>query len=131
MERSIFSDETALAAFCERNGIRRLSLFGSRLKGTAREDSDVDLLVEFFPESIPGLFGIVRMENTLSEMLGAKVDLRIAGDLSRFFRDEVVAMAEPQYVAPRPLPHASYVKALESVVRQSCSRDRHEEPVSS
>ncbi len=99
MERSVFLDEAALTTFCERNGIRRLSLFGSRLKGTAREDSDVDLLVEFFPESVPGLFGIVRMENTLSEMLGAKVDLRTAGDLSRFFRDEVVATAEPQYVA--------------------------------
>jgi predicted nucleotidyltransferase len=99
MERSVFPDEAALAAFCERNGIRRVSLFGSRLKGTAREDSDVDLLVEFFPESIPGLFGIVRMENTLSEMLGAKFDLRTGGDLSRHFREDVVRTARLQYAA--------------------------------
>ena len=99
MERPVFSDEAALAAFCERNGIRRLSLFGSRLKGTAREDSDIDLLVEFFPESIPTLFGIVRMEMELSRMSGLKVDLRTAGDLSRHFRDEVVRTARPQYAA--------------------------------
>ena len=80
MERSVFSDEAALAAFCERNGIRRLSLFGSRLKGTAREDSDIDLLVEFFPHSIPTLFGVVRMEMELSRMTNLKVDLRTAGE---------------------------------------------------
>lgn len=64
MARPPFPDEAALAAFRERNGIRRLSLFGSRPKGTARSDSDVDLLVEFFPESIPGLFGNVRVETS-------------------------------------------------------------------
>ena len=37
------------------------------------------------------------MEIELTEMLGRKVDLRTAGDLSRFFRDEVVKMAEVQY----------------------------------
>ena len=99
MERSVFPDEAALAAFCERNGIRRLSLFGSRLKGTARLDSDIDLLVEFFPESIPTLFGVVRMEMDLSQMTGLKVDLRTAGDLSRHFRDEVVRTARLQYAA--------------------------------
>jgi hypothetical protein len=39
------------------------------------------------------------MEIELSELLGKKVDLRTAGDLSRYFRDEVVRMAEVQYAA--------------------------------
>lgn len=99
MDRAVFPDKGALSAFCERHGIRRLSLFGSRLKGTARDESDVDLLVEFRPDAIPGLFEMVRIENALSEMLGAKVDLRTAADLSQYFRDEVVANAKPQYVA--------------------------------
>ena len=43
------------------------------------------------------LFGIAGMEIELSEMLGKKVDLRTAGDLSRYFRDEVVRTAEVQY----------------------------------
>ena len=91
-------NESGLARFCEQHHIRRLSLFGSQLKGTARPDSDIDLLVEFEPEHIPGLLGIAGMELTLSELLGGKkVDLRTAGDLSRYFRDEVVRTAQVQY----------------------------------
>jgi hypothetical protein len=95
---SLNVDEKALAQFCQRNHIRRLSLFGSQLKGTPRPDSDVDLLVEFDPQHIPGLLGIAGMEIELSDMLGGrKVDLRTAGDLSRYFRDQVVRTAEVQY----------------------------------
>ncbi len=98
MHKSLNLDETTLARFCEQHHIRRLALFGSQLKGTARPDSDIDLLVEFDPEHIPGLFAIAGMELELSDMLGGrKVDLRTAGDLSRYFRDEVVRMAEVQY----------------------------------
>lgn len=91
-------DPATLARFCEHHHIRHLSLFGSQLKGTARPDSDIDLLVEFEPAHIPGLLGIAGMEIELSELLGGrKVDLRTAGDLSRYFRDEVVRTAEQQY----------------------------------
>ena len=87
-----------LAAFCEANGIRKLSLFGSQLHGTARPDSDVDLLVEFYPDRIPGLFKIAEMEFELSDMLGGKkVDLRTPEDLSRYFRKTVVQEAAVQY----------------------------------
>ena len=90
--------EEELAPVCRRHHIRKLSLFGSRLKGTARPDSDVDLLVEFEPNAVPGLLGIAAMELELSALLGGrKVDLRTAQDLSRYFRDEVVRTAEVQY----------------------------------
>ena len=70
-------EPSKLAAFCEANGIRKLSLFGSHLHGTARPDSDIDLLVEFYPDRIPGFFGIARMEHELSEMIeGRKIDLK-------------------------------------------------------
>ena len=46
MKRRLPIDEETLAGFCERHHIHRLSLFGSQLKGTARLDSDIDLLVE-------------------------------------------------------------------------------------
>jgi uncharacterized protein len=96
----IFPDQAALAAICRRYGIRRLSLFGSMLKGASRPDSDVDLLVEFEPEATPNLLTMAEIELTLSPLLaGRKVDLRTAGDLSRYFRDEVVGTAEPQYEA--------------------------------
>lgn len=99
MHRSLNLDQEALARFCRTHHIRKLSLFGSRLKGTARPDSDIDLLVEFDPAHIPSLIGIAGMEIELTEMVGAKVDLRTAGDLSRYFRDEVLRTAEVQYAA--------------------------------
>ena len=92
--------EAELAPICRRHRIRKLSLFGSRLKGTARPDSDVDLLVEFEPDAGTTLFDMARIEIELSALMGGRrVDLRTAGDLSRYFRDEVVRTAEPQYVA--------------------------------
>lgn len=97
--RRLDVDQAALAEVCRRHRIRRLSLFGSTLKGTARPDSDIDLLVEFEVGATPGLLGMARIEIELSELLGKKVDLRTAGDLSRYFRDEVVRSAEPQFVA--------------------------------
>ena len=97
MNHRLNLDQGGLARFCEQHHIRRLSLFGSQLKGAARPDSDIDLLVEFDPEHIPTLLGVAGMEIELSEMLGKKVNLRTAGDLSRYFRDEVVRMAEVQY----------------------------------
>ena len=97
MHESLKLDEATLARFCEQHHIRRLSLFGSQLKGTAGPESDIDLLVEFEPEHTPTLFGIAGMEIELTELLGRKVDLRTAMDLSRYFRDDVVRMAEVQY----------------------------------
>ncbi|HLY44960.1 MAG TPA: nucleotidyltransferase domain-containing protein [Stellaceae bacterium] len=93
-------DRDALAQLCRRHGIRRLSLFGSVLKGSARPDSDVDLLVEFELGAVPGLLGMAAIEAELSALLGGRrVDLRTAHELSRHFRDEVVRAAEVQYAA--------------------------------
>jgi predicted nucleotidyltransferase len=90
--------EEQLAAFCRKQHIRRLSLFGSTLAGTARPDSDIDLLVEFEPGNEPGLLGLATMEEELAGLLGGrKVDLRTPRDLSRYFRDEVLRTAEVQY----------------------------------
>jgi uncharacterized protein len=87
-----------IAEFCKRNRIRKLSLFGSALRGELREDSDIDLLVEFEPGHVPGL-AFFAMENELSEILGRKVDLNTPQFLSRYFREQVLAEAEVQYAA--------------------------------
>ena len=87
--------ESELGRFCREHGIRRLSLYGSMLKGTARADSDIDLLVEFEPGRIPGLLGLAEIEAQLSQMLcGRRVDLRTPNDLSEHFRDAVIETAE-------------------------------------
>jgi hypothetical protein len=100
MTKSLFADRTALAALCRQHHIRRLSLFGSALKGTAQQDSDVDLLVEFEPGCEPGLLGLAEIEAEISSLLGGRrVDLRTAQDLSPHFRGEIVRSAELQYAA--------------------------------
>jgi predicted nucleotidyltransferase len=86
-----------IVEFCRKQHIRKLSVFGSMLHGHIREDSDIDILVEFEPEHVPGLFGIVRLEQELSAILGRWVDLRSPEDLRRYFRAQVLAEAEVQY----------------------------------
>jgi len=89
-----------IAAFCRRNHILRLSLFGSIIRSDFRPDSDVDVLVEFAPGHAPGLFRLANMESELSALFdGHKVDLRTPADLSRYFRARVLAEAEVQYAA--------------------------------
>jgi uncharacterized protein len=93
---SIGSD--ALERFCQQHRVRRLSLFGSYLKGTATHESDVDFLVEFEAGGEPGLIGLAQMESELSALLqGKRVDLRTPRDLSRYFRDDVLKSAQVQY----------------------------------
>ncbi len=82
--------------YCRKNSIRHLKTFGS-IRGEdridLREDSDLDLLVEFEPGTRVTLLDMARMERELSELTGFKVDLRTAGDLSRYFRQEVLQEA--------------------------------------
>ena len=94
----LFTDRAALASLCCRHQIRRLSLFGSTLRGNARPESDVDLLVEFSAGARPSLLDVAEIEQELSALLGGRrVDLRTAEDLSRYFRDEVLREAKVQY----------------------------------
>ncbi len=86
-----------IEAFCLRHHVRKLSLFGSVLTPRFRAESDIDVLVEFEPGRVPGYFDLAGMELELTEKLGRKVDLRTPEELSRYFRDKVVAAAAVQY----------------------------------
>lgn len=84
--------------FCNRRHIRKLAFFGSLIRGESRPDSDIDVLVEFEPGHVPGFISLAGMELELSEILGGRrVDMRTPEDLSRYFRDEVIASAFVQY----------------------------------
>ncbi len=87
-----------IAEFCQRHHIRKLSLFGSVLRKDFGPESDIDVLVEFEPGHVPGFFRLFDLEKELSVLFGGRrVELRTPQDLSRYFRDEVVARAEVQY----------------------------------
>ena len=98
MNRHIVLPKEEIAEFCQRHHIRRLAVFGSALCEDFGPESDIDFLVEFDSAFIPTLFDIAAMEKELSELLGGqKADLRTPEDLSRYFRDKVLAEAEVQY----------------------------------
>jgi predicted nucleotidyltransferase len=86
----------AIAEFCRRHHIHRLSLFGSVLRDDFARDSDIDVLVEFDADHIPGL-EFFHMQAELSELLGRPVDLHTLDFLSPRFRDAVLHNAEVQY----------------------------------
>ena len=88
-----------IAEICRRFGITRLSLFGSVIRNDFHAESDVDILVEFAPTTRIGLIGVATMEADLTDAIGRRVDSRSAGDLSRYFRDEVIAGARLLHAA--------------------------------
>jgi predicted nucleotidyltransferase len=76
--------------FCKSHYIIKLALFGSVLSDHFSDTSDIDILVEFDPKHIPGLFSFVRMKEELSDNLGREIDLRTPEDISKLFRNEVL-----------------------------------------
>ncbi len=91
--------DAALAEFCRRHGVARLSLFGSILREDFTAQSDVDMLVEFLPSARVSLFDLGGMIVELGQMLGRRVDLRTPEDLSRYFRKAVLHEARSLYAA--------------------------------
>ncbi len=88
-----------LDAFCRKNHIVKLSLFGSALRDELKPGSDIDILVEFDKDHMPGLMDIAGMEIELTGIIGRKVDLRTPAELSRYFKDEVLSTAKVEYAA--------------------------------
>lgn len=86
---------STLPTLPQRRLVQRISLFGSHLHGDAGPQSDVDLLVEL-SEPV-GLFSFVDMKLRLEQALGKRVDLLTPDSLSKYFRDKVLAEAEPVY----------------------------------
>ena len=104
--------QAPIAGFCQRNGIQRLSLFGSVLTDRFSDASDIDVLVEFLPGERVGFFRLADIEKELSGLLGGrKIDLRTPMDLSRYFRDEVVRNATVLYAKP-------WISQLDEALRQ-------------
>lgn len=99
MNSHISIDREAVASFCRRHYMTRLALFGSVLREDFGPDSDIDVLVEFQPDHVPGL-NFIAMERELSGLLeGRRVDMVTPKFLNARIRDEVLRSAEPLYVA--------------------------------
>jgi predicted nucleotidyltransferase len=88
-----------IAEICGRYRVSRLALFGSVLRDDFRPESDVDLFVEFLPDTRTGL-KVFTLQDELSEAIGRTVDLNTAGFLGPRILPTVLAEALPIYVAP-------------------------------
>lgn len=96
---SLGVDQGQIAAFCRRHHIRWFAVFGSVLRDDFGPDSDIDVLVEFEPDHVPGL-AFIDMQDGLSAMFGGRpVDLGTRRSLNRWTRSRVLAEAEVLYDA--------------------------------
>lgn len=79
---------------CAEFGVARLGVFGSRLRGEGRIDSDLDVLVEFAHPTFRNYMGLKRF---LERLVGVPVDLVSAAALKPILREHI--LAEVRYVA--------------------------------
>jgi hypothetical protein len=77
----------------ERYGIASLSVFGSVVRGEAKENSDIDILAVF--ERPIGMLALCSAENYLISLLGVEVDLIPREDVRPELKERVYAEAVP------------------------------------
>ena len=76
----------------KRLGVEHLYLFGSTVRGEAREDSDVDLFFDH-PEGSVGLFALMDVKDAAARILGRKADMMTRRSLHPVLREHVEASA--------------------------------------
>jgi predicted nucleotidyltransferase len=79
LRSAVEAKREAIKAAVARHHGRRVRLFGSVARGEERPNSDIDLLVDFDPES--SLFDLIRLTRELEGLLGRPVDVVSAGGL--------------------------------------------------
>ncbi len=92
------ADEARLAAVCEKYGIAELQVFGSRARGEAAPDSDIDILYTLRPGRRLG-WDIEQLADELTELFGQTVDLVSLHALHPLLQPAVLAEARPVYAA--------------------------------
>ena len=97
MNAKIHIPGKTLKDFCQRNRIRRLSLFGSVLRDDFTSESDVDMVVEFEPDARVGMITLAGMEIELGRIVGRKVELHTIDGLHPYFREDVLSLAKVAY----------------------------------
>lgn len=91
-------DET-LKALCESFHVKELSAFGSFVGKDFKATSDIDLLVEFMPDSQIGFLELSKLQRALSSIFKRHVDLVPKNGLKPIIRNDVLSSAEILYAA--------------------------------
>lgn len=88
IKRILFANKDVLRKY----KVKSIALFGSYVRNEQREDSDIDLLVEF-GEGVT-LFDFVDLQDSLSEILGKKVCIVSRRGLSKYIGPYILKEAE-------------------------------------
>ncbi|HEU5012828.1 MAG TPA: nucleotidyltransferase domain-containing protein [Roseiflexaceae bacterium] len=88
-----------IAAICRKYQIKELAIFGSAVRDDFRDDSDVDVLVEFEPEAQIGFLALARLQRELSAIVKRPVDVVPKNGLKPHIRQSVLASAQVLYAA--------------------------------
>lgn len=75
----------------ERYGVKEISIFGSYARGEQTEESDLDVLVEFY--NVPGLLRFIELEDYLSNLLGVRVELVRKRAIREELREQILQEA--------------------------------------
>lgn len=93
----IVSLEVELAEICRRYHVRELALFGSILRDDYRDESDIDVLVEFEPDAPIGFIALQDFQEELAELFGRPIDVVTKEGLNRFLQEPVLSSARIIY----------------------------------
>ncbi|MDO9411416.1 MAG: nucleotidyltransferase domain-containing protein [Pseudolabrys sp.] len=78
-----------LEAELRKRGITSLSIFGSRSRGDARPDSDLDVLVDINPDVEFSLFDLVRVQHLVQDTTGLEAQATISSDMDARFAQRI------------------------------------------
>ena len=93
MQQLLRERRTDILQLATQHGARRVRVFGSIIRGTATESSDIDLLVAFEPDR--SLLDLIGFKQDLQELLGRPVDVVSEGGLSPYLKDHILHEAQP------------------------------------
>lgn len=91
--RALREHRDEIRRIAREHGGRRVRVFGSVARGTARDDSDLDLLVELEPGR--SLLDVIAIEQDLGDLLGIRVQVVSEGGLKERIRDLILSEAVP------------------------------------
>jgi predicted nucleotidyltransferase len=93
IDRLLAEKRAEILRLAASRGARNVRVFGSVARGEAREDSDIDILVDVEPGR--SLLDIIGLWLDLQELLGRKVDLLTEGGVNVHLRDRILTEARP------------------------------------
>jgi hypothetical protein len=91
IDKSLADRRSEILRIAANHGAQTVRVFGSRSRGQARRDSDLDLLVTL--EDGRSLLDIVAIKQDLEDLLGYRVDVVTEASISPYMRDSILEQA--------------------------------------